>query len=195
MRLREVTYACWLLLAILFSQCGARPTPADNDTTPDPAATQSVLSASDSTAIPEEGGTLTLHISGSTVTVPIDFAELTNTDEGYPDFVQFGGAGTFIVAGIDGKMPDDEGDGYYAPLVGKALPVNVSLDLVEGAREVTLPGLGLQPVAGGQITLEKFRRLGDGKDLWEGKIELSVQGPQGLMNIPGTFKVSIVPTW
>jgi len=105
------------------------------------------------------------------------------------------GAGTYLCALIDPKMPDGEGPGYYQPVVGRALPLNVPEDIQQGAREITVTGQGKYPVTGGNLVMEKFQCGMNGRDYWEGRVEVIVQTSQGAVTIPGTFAFCVIPTW
>lgn len=142
-----------------------------------------------------EGGSLTLSVQGQPATVMIGPVFLSNNDEGYPDFLEISGPGTFLCALIDPKMQGGEGAEYYRPVVKRALPFNVPLDLQHTPREITIPNLGKYPVTGGSITMEKFQIGMDGRDMWDGQIELTVQTAQGPTPLTGTFSFCVVPTW
>lgn len=142
-----------------------------------------------------EGGTLILNFNGQSTTIKLDDVQLANTDSGYPDYMELTGPGTYVCALIDPKMPDVEGDGYYQPLVGRALPLTVSKDLLPDEREITAPNLGKYTVVGGNLTMEKFQNGMDGRDHWEGKIDLQLQTTQGIIPVSGTFSFTVVPTW
>ncbi len=143
-----------------------------------------------------EGGSLVLSSQGQSITIALDSANVTNTDEGYPDFVELGGPDTFLAARIDPKMPDGEdGDAYYQPVVGRAFPMDVPLDLLETPREISVPGQGKYAVIGGSITMDAFQRAPERRAFWQGRIEVIIQTSQGPITLPGTFDICIVPTW
>ncbi|MDZ4860251.1 MAG: hypothetical protein SGI88_14840 [Candidatus Hydrogenedentes bacterium] len=184
-------------VAMLVASCG--------NGAKEPAATAPVESGPVATAqaalptgtAPVEGGTLTLNAQGKPVTVTLDFVGLTNTDAGYPDFVEIEGPGTFLAARIEPKMPSspEVDDAYFAPVIGRDLPMDVPLDLLTTPRELTIPDQGTYPVTGGNITMEKFSLGKEGRAFWEGRITVTIQTSQGPVSLPGTFNVCIVPTW
>lgn len=143
----------------------------------------------------KEGGTLSLTVQGQPVTVPIGSVFLTNTDSGYPDFLEISGPGTFLCALIDPKMQGGDGEAYYKPVLGRSLPFNVPLDLQPTPREITIPNQGKYPVTGGSATIEKAQIGMDGRDMCEGRIEVTVQTSQGPATASGTFSFCVVPTW
>jgi len=142
-----------------------------------------------------EGGTLSLTVQGQPATVKIGFVDLSNNDEGYPDFLEMTGPGTCLYALIDPKMQGEDGEAYYKPVAGRTLPFNVPLDLAPTPREITIPNLGKYPVTGGSIVMEKFQIGMNGRDWWDGRIEVVVQTAQGPATLPGTFSFCVVPTW
>jgi len=142
-----------------------------------------------------EGGTLTLSFNGQAATLKVDSVYLANTDSGYPDYLEIEGPGTYVCALIDPKMPDEEGEGYYKPIVGRALPLNVPKDLLPNEREITAPNVGKYTVVDGNLTMGKFQNGMDGRDHWDGKIDLQLQTTQGVIPVSGTFSFTVVPTW
>ena len=143
----------------------------------------------------QEGGTMSFTVQGKPVSVKVDFVDLANTDSGVPDYLEITGPGMYLCALIDPKMPDVEGDGYYKPMVGRALSFKVPADLLPTPREITIPNQGKYPVTGGSLTMEKFQVGMEGRDKWDGKIELTLQTAQGPVPLSGTFSFCVVPTW
>lgn len=141
-----------------------------------------------------EGGTLELQAQGRAVTVRFDSFRLANTDAEAPDLIEIDGPGTSVVAAFNDKLKDgQDGMSDYTPLVSKPIPIQPQAG--EEEQTVNLPGLGIYPVLGGNITLQKFQHGMDGRDWWEGSIELRVRTAAGPSTLVGAFKGGIVPTW
>lgn len=178
------------LLSALFAGCGGTKAREDSD-----APSEASKGSGDPYPNFAEGGTLTFSLNGQSATIKLDDVQLANTDSGYPDFMELTGPGTYVTALIDPKMPDVEGDGYYRPLVGRALPLTVPKDLLPDEREITAPNLGKYTVVGGNLTMDKFQIGMDGRDHWDGRIDLQLQTTQGVIPVSGTFSFTVVPTW
>ncbi|MCC6796469.1 MAG: hypothetical protein IT366_15220 [Candidatus Hydrogenedentes bacterium] len=178
------------LLSATFAGCGATKAREDSSVP---------IAASKESGNPyptfAEGGALTLSFNGQSATIKLDDVQLANTDSGYPDYMELSGSGTYFAALIDPKMPDVEGDAYYQPIVGRALPLTVPKDLLPDDREITAPNLGKYTIVGGNLTMEKFQIGMDGRDHWDGRIDLQLQSTRGVIPVSGTFSFTVVPTW
>lgn len=188
-------YTCAFLSVILGAGCGSGASQQIPET--HQAARETFEQAEEGKTHPSfsEGGAITLNVQGQPVSIAVDSADLANTDSGYADYLEISGPGTFLCAAIDPKMPDGEGDVYYKPIVGRVLPMNLSLDLMPTPREITIPNQGKYPVTGGSVTMDQFQIGMDGRDMWEGRIEVTVQTSQGPTALSGTFKFCVVPVW
>lgn len=142
----------------------------------------------------QEGGILELQVQGSAVGVRFDSFQLANTDEGAPDVIEIGGPGTYLAAAFNDKLHDGaNGMSDYGPLKSRSIPIQPQA----GAKvqTINLPGLGTYPVLSGSLTMQKYRHGMEGRDWWEGSIELTVRTAVGPSTLFGTFKGGIVPTW
>ena len=61
--------------------------------------------------------------------------------------------------------------------------------------KVNISGVGVFPVRGGAITMEKYQVGREGNDWWDGKIQLLIDTSTGPQTINGTFSMCIVPVW
>lgn len=126
----------------------------------------------------------------------MDSVYLANTDSGYPDYLEIEGPGTYVCALIDPKMPDEEGEGYYKPIVGRALPLECAEGFAaerarnHGAKCWKIHGGGRQSYDG---QVPKWN--GWPRPLADGKIDLQLQTTQGVIPVSGTFSSTVVPTW
>jgi hypothetical protein len=141
-----------------------------------------------------EGGTMTLTINGAPVTVPITDALFNNTDEGYPDNIEFSGPQTYIMAQVENKIHDGpDGLSDYKPILHKAQPILT--DKTPQPMTVGVPNAGAYPVTGGSITLTKYDQGMEGRVMWEGNVMLHIQSSTGPAVVPGSFKIVVVPVW
>ncbi len=141
----------------------------------------------------QEGGTIEFTVQGQPYTVQITDCLYNNTEGDYPDYVEIAGAGTLVHFSNEAKMHDDaQGLSDFATIVGKPLPLWTE---VSEAMEITVTGRGKYTISGGALTLERFEHGMEGRDWWEGRIELKLKTEHGDTPVSGTFKTCIVPVW
>lgn len=143
----------------------------------------------------EEGGTLTLDLAGQPATVKLTQVLYLNADSDSDDCVEVSAEATnLLIKNPDGMKEGKDGLSDYATIAGKPLPIQPK-DLRDQASKITIPGFGAFPVLGGTLTLEKFEHGMNGRDWWDGKIELNLQTASGPNTAKGTFSTCIIPVW
>ncbi|MBX7259688.1 MAG: hypothetical protein K1Y02_25250 [Candidatus Hydrogenedentes bacterium] len=190
----KAVFARFLGVILVMSLCiscerAPAPAPASSGGT----SGDSVASSTNALKTFSEGGTISFTVQGQPYTAKIVDCYYNNTDEGYPDYVEIMGNGTLIHFSNEAKMEDDaNGLSDFARIVGKALPLWTEMN---ETMEISLEGRGKYPIAGGSLTLERFEHGMEGRDWWEGRIELKLKTENGDTPVSGTYKTCIVPVW
>jgi hypothetical protein len=188
---RSLAGAGALVLSVGIASLSCERAPSTNN----PQASSSAPGASSSGQLKtfEPGGAIELSAQGQNVTVTIGECFYNNTDPGYPDDIEINGPGSTVHFKYESKLSSNSsGDSDYKPLEGKPMPL---WNEAGEPLEITMPGRGTYPIAAGTLTVERSENGMEGRDWWEGRLDLTLRTSQGEIPVSGTFKTCIIPVW